>query len=161
MEKKYDTILIIVLLHQGPTYSVSSDCWRWAESGMKGFPAGSHSKESACSAGDTGSIPVGKIPWRREWITPPVFLPGESHRQKRQAGYRPWRCKELDMTEWLLLLNFFFNFKEMIRYIRHLGFPDVSVVKNPPANSGGTELHPLVGKSPWKGNGHPLQYSCF
>ena len=25
---------------------------------MKGFPAGSHSKESACSAGDTGSIPV-------------------------------------------------------------------------------------------------------
>ena len=29
------------------------------------FPGGSASKNSACSAGDTGSIP-GKIHWRRE-----------------------------------------------------------------------------------------------
>ena len=29
----------------------------------------------------------------------PVFLPGESHGQRSLAGYNPWDCKELDMTE--------------------------------------------------------------
>jgi len=32
---------------------------------------------------------VGKIPWRRAWQPTPVFLPGESHRQRSQAGYSP------------------------------------------------------------------------
>ena len=31
--------------------------------------------------------------------TSPVFLPGESHRQRSLAGYSPWGCKESDMTE--------------------------------------------------------------
>ena len=30
---------------------------------------------------------VGKIPWRRTWQPTPVFLAGESHGQKRLAGY--------------------------------------------------------------------------
>ena len=29
----------------------------------------------------------------------PVFLPGESHRQRSLAGYSPWGCEELDTTE--------------------------------------------------------------
>ena len=29
---------------------------------------------------------VGKIPWRRIWQPPPVFLPGESHGQRSLAG---------------------------------------------------------------------------
>ena len=33
---------------------------------------------------------VGKIPWRREWQPIPVFLPGESHRQRSLAGYSSW-----------------------------------------------------------------------
>ena len=32
---------------------------------------------------------VGKIPWRRERLPPPVFLPGESRGQKSLAGYSP------------------------------------------------------------------------
>ena len=32
---------------------------------------------------------VGKIPWRREWQPTPVFLPGESHRQRSLVGYSP------------------------------------------------------------------------
>ena len=28
----------------------------------------------------------GKIPWKREWLTTPVFLPGESHGEKNLAG---------------------------------------------------------------------------
>ena len=34
------------------------------------------------------------------------------------------------------------------------------VVKNPPANAGGPGLIPGLGRSPGKGDGNPLQYSC-
>ena len=45
-----------------------------------GFPGGSAGKESACNAGDLGSIPgVGEIPWRKERLPTPVFSPGEFH----------------------------------------------------------------------------------
>ena len=36
---------------------------------------------------------VGKIPWRRKWQPTPVFLLGESHRQRNLVGYSPWDCK--------------------------------------------------------------------
>ena len=39
---------------------------------------------------------VGKIPWRRARQPSPVFLPGESHRQKSLGGLQ---STELDMTE--------------------------------------------------------------
>ena len=32
---------------------------------------------------------VGKIPWRREWLPTPVFLPDEFYGQRSQAGYSP------------------------------------------------------------------------
>ena len=38
-----------------------------------GFPDSSVGKESACSAGDPGSIP-GKIHWRSDRLPTPVFL---------------------------------------------------------------------------------------
>ena len=41
---------------------------------LLGFPCGSVGKESACNEEDLGSIPeLGKIPWRREWLTSQVF----------------------------------------------------------------------------------------
>ena len=42
---------------------------------------------------------VEKIPWRRAWQPTPVFLPGKFHGQRSLAGYSPWDCKELDVTE--------------------------------------------------------------
>ena len=45
-----------------------------------------------------------------------------------------------------------------------MGFPGVSVTKNPPANagdSGDMSLIPRLGRSPGGGNGNPLQYSCL
>ena len=42
-----------------------------------------------------------------------------------------------------------------------LGFPGGSVVKNPPANAGDAGLIPESGRSPGRGNGNPLQYSCL
>ena len=42
-----------------------------------------------------------------------------------------------------------------------LGSPGGSVVKNPPANARDMGLIPGLGRSPGKGNGYPLQYSCL
>ena len=62
--------------------------------------SGSAGKESASTAKRPRfDLWVGKIPWRRQWQPTPVFLPGESHRQRSLAGYSPWGCKELDRTE--------------------------------------------------------------
>jgi len=41
----------------------------------------------------------GKIPWRRAWQPTPVFLPGESHEQRRLAGCSLWGHKESDVTK--------------------------------------------------------------
>ena len=50
-------------------------------------PFGSEGKESACDVGDLGSSPgSGRSPGEGK----PVFLPGESHGQRIQAGYRSW-----------------------------------------------------------------------
>ena len=47
-------------------------------------------KESACSAGDLGSIPEsGRYSWRRAWQPTPVFLPGVSQGQRSLVGYSP------------------------------------------------------------------------
>ena len=71
---------------------------------MTGFHGGSEGKESACNAGDPGSIPgFGGSPGVREWLLTPVFLPGEFHGQRSLAGYSPRGCKESDMTEGLTL----------------------------------------------------------
>ena len=42
---------------------------------------------------------VRKIPWRREWLPTPVFLPGEFHGQKGLVDYHPWGQKESDTTK--------------------------------------------------------------
>ena len=34
-------------------------------------------------------------------VTHSIFLPGESHGQRRLVGYSPWGCKESDSTEGL------------------------------------------------------------
>ena len=60
-----------------------------------GFPWGLTVKESACSCRRPGfNSWVGKIPWRRERLPTPVFLPGEFHEL-----HSPWGHKEWDMTE--------------------------------------------------------------
>ena len=67
---------------------------------MKGdFPGGSDSEESACNAGDMGSIPGWEDPQRRKQQPTPVFLSGESHGQRGLMGYSPGDGKESDTTE--------------------------------------------------------------
>ena len=42
---------------------------------------------------------VRKIPWRREQLSTPVFLSGESHGHRILVGYSPRGHKESDTTE--------------------------------------------------------------
>ena len=70
-----------------------------ANFGLSG--GGSDGKESACNARDQTvfNLWVRKIPWKRKWLSIPVFLPGISHGQRTMAGHSPWVHKESDMTE--------------------------------------------------------------
>ena len=72
-------------------------------SGFKGFPGGISGKEHVCQCRRPKRHKfnpwVTKILWRREWQPTPVFLPGESHRQKSLVAYSPQGQKESDMTE--------------------------------------------------------------
>ena len=66
-----------------------------------GFPAGSDGKESACNAGDLGSIPgLGRSPGEGNGNPLQLLsLHGEFHGQRSLAGYSPWGHKESDTTE--------------------------------------------------------------
>ena len=65
-----------------------------------GFPCGSAGKESACNAGDQGSIPgLGRSPGEGNGLPTPVFWPGEFHRL-----YSPGVTKS-----WTQLSNFHFT----------------------------------------------------
>ena len=70
---------------------------------VMGFPGGTSGKEPTCQCRRhkrRGFHPwIRKIPWRRAWQPTPVFLLGESHGQRRLAGYSPWGYKESDMTK--------------------------------------------------------------
>ena len=44
-----------------------------------------------------------EVPWRREWLPTPVFLPAEFHGQRSLEGYSPWGHKESDTAKWLTL----------------------------------------------------------
>ena len=58
-------------------------------------------KESACQCRRW----VGKIPWSREWLPTPVFLPGEFRGLKSLAGYTVHGVTESNLTEQLALTH--------------------------------------------------------
>ena len=74
--------------------------WKFGRHSAVGFPGGSAGKESACNVRRSEFDPwVRKIPWRRDWPPTPVFLPRESHGQRRLVGYSPWGGKDSRITE--------------------------------------------------------------
>ena len=69
-----------------------------------GLPGGSDDKKICLQCRRPGfDAWVRNIPWRRERLPTPVFLPGESHGQGSLEGYSPWSCRESDRTERLML----------------------------------------------------------
>ena len=74
----------------------------WTELNL-GFLDGSDGKESACNAGELGSIPgLGRSCGKRNSYTLQYFCL-EFHGQRNLVGYSSWGHKELDTTEWLTL----------------------------------------------------------
>ena len=56
-----------------------------------GFPCSSVAKDSACNAGDLGSIPgSGGSPGEEKWQPTPIFLPGKSQGQRSLVGPSLW-----------------------------------------------------------------------
>ena len=95
---------------------------------------------------------VGKIPWKKEWLSTPVFLPGEFYWLRSLAGYRLhsmelWRVGH-DWATKAECVHGASGKESAYQYRRHKrrGF-DPKVRK--------------VRKIPWGGQGNPLQYSCL
>ena len=72
-----------------------------------GFPGGAVAKNPPAYVGDSrdlGLIPEsGRSPGGGHGRPTPLFLPGEFHGQRSLVGYSPCSCKELDMTEHMLV----------------------------------------------------------
>ena len=78
----------------------------WRKLKKEGLPSSSDIKRICVQCRRPGfNLWVRKIPWRREGQSTLVFLPGELHGQRSLAGCNLWGHKELDITEWLLLLE--------------------------------------------------------
>ena len=70
---------------------------------IKNLPVNAGAVEPACQCRrckrQSFHLWVRKIPWRRKWPPTPIFLLGESYRQRSLVGYSPQGHKELDMAE--------------------------------------------------------------
>ena len=100
---------------------------------------------------------VGKTPWRREWLSTPVFLPGEYHGKSSLAGYSPWGCKEWDMTEWLTITIITKRvWSQTIWFVRRQLYPrNCASEKSRPGRclrqmNGGTNLVTALGLMIWR-----------
>ena len=66
---------------------------------------------------------VGKITWRREWLSTPVFMPGEFQGQRSLVSYSPWgfNSKILMTEQPPLTFNHFLSAKMTVSYssIKH------------------------------------------
>ena len=60
---------------------------------VKNLPASTEDKEMGVQSQGQ------EDPWSKKWQPTPVFLPGESHKQRSLGGYSPWGRKESDSTE--------------------------------------------------------------
>ena len=65
---------------------------------LRGLPRWINGRESTCQCKrhrrHVFDPWVGKMPWRREWLLTPIFLPGKSHGQRNLVGYGPWGRRE-------------------------------------------------------------------
>ena len=111
---------------------------------------------------------VGKIPWRRKWLSTPVFLPGEFHGQKSLEGSQrvghDWVTNNLQSTTftkvtdlWVLLFLFIVFYCYFYLFIVYCLYIIVIIYYL---------LFYLLflfiySITIGEGNGNPLQYSCL
>ena len=66
---------------------------------------------------------VGKIPWRREWLPTPVFLPGEFHGQRSLAGTVHAVAESGSMEHLTLFTHLYLIYLCMLVKSRAIGSP--------------------------------------
>ena len=149
----------------------------------EGFPCGSAGKESACNAGDMGSIPgLGRSPGE-----------GKGYPLQYSGLENSMDCIIHGVTKsWTWLSDFHFHFKA-VAYFFYLPLSNVNIMSLVPfqciwwdlvwvvfkmvlkwyglprCRSGKEStcqcrrfrFNPCAGRSPREGNGNPLQYSCL
>ena len=91
------------LRKRAPSEVLLVSTWLWKEFTQLWLPRVASGKEPTCQLRRCNRLEfnpwVRKIPWRRPQQLTPISLPGEFHGQRSLAGYSPWGCKELEMTE--------------------------------------------------------------
>ena len=116
--------------------------WRMEERGFKSMSYGSAGKESACNAGDLGSIP------------------GSGRSPGEEIGY-PLQYSGLENSMDCLVHGVTKSWTQLSDSHVFTGWTGASqvvmLVKNPPANAGGPD--PWSGRSPGEGNDFSFQYS--
>ena len=88
-------------VRQGRKFREGGDiCVHMVDSGL---PRWLSSKESTCQLKETEEMWVQSLGWEdpleEEMAVHSSVLAGRICGQRSMAGYRPWGCKELDMTE--------------------------------------------------------------
>ena len=126
-----------------------------------GFPDGSDDKESACNAGDTGSVlGLFSVPWRREWLPTPVFLPGEFHGQRSLAGYtcgvrHDWGTEHTHNPTWEKNLAFLKNYS-ICAPVKVLVVQSRPTLCNPTdCSPPGSSVHGFFRQEAWRGLSFP------
>ena len=111
------------------------------------FPCGSVGKESACSAGDAGSVPgLGRAPGEgNDYLLHYSCLENSMNRGTWQAIFHGITKSWTRLSDWT----------------ESMGFTGGLDSKESACNAGDLCSIPGSGKSPGEGNGNPLQYSCL
>ena len=121
-----------------------------------GLPWSSNSEESACNAGDLGSIPgSGRFLWRREWQSTPIFLLRKSHRQRSLESYSSWGRKQPDTSERLTLISYIFPQAALSIPKALKGFPGGSDGKESACNAEDPGSVPGSGRFLWRREWQP------
>ena len=95
----------------GRCFTIEPWIWRLAR-----LPWWLSGKESACQCRRHQFDPwVRKIPWRRKWQPPSVFLPGKSHGRRSLVGFSPWPPKS-----WTGLTDSTTNYSAILDHNRYM-----------------------------------------
>ena len=134
-----------------------------------GFPGDSDDKESACRAGDLGSIPgLQRFPGGRYGNPLQYSCLENPHGERSLVDYSPWGPKELDTTEWLSMhtslsrqCKDFRTFKPYLSLLQLLGLPCSSADQESICNAGDSGSIPGSGRYTGEGIGYPLSILGF
>ena len=140
-----------------------------------GFPGASAGKESACSAGDLGSIPgLGRSPGGgKDYLlqysglenSMDCIVHGVAKSWTRLSNFHSLTqgiiLSEVQESLFVIFIDFLSTLFFKLIFVGSFGLRGGSDSNASACNAGDPGLIPGSGRYPGKGNGYPLQYSCL